>query len=116
MTRALAVTYAPPRSLKPYAGNARTHSKQQIRQIADSIRQFGFTNPILVHGQRTVIAGQGRLKAAEGLGLETVPIIKLAHLSEAERRAYTLADNKLAEKAGWDPEILRIEVQFLANA
>lgn len=116
MSKALAVTYVPPRSLKPYAGNARTHSKHQIRQIADSIRQFGFTNPILVDGQRTVIAGHGRLKAAETLGLDTVPTIKLAHLGEAERRAYILADNKLAEKAGWDPEILRIELQYLANA
>src|SRR5687767_14640441 len=116
MPKALAVTYVPPRSLKPYAGNARIHSKHQIRQIADSIRQSGVTNPILVDGQRTVIAGHGRLKAAETLGLETVPIIRLAHLSEAERRAYILADNKLAEKAGWDPEILRIELQFLANA
>jgi DNA modification methylase len=102
--------------LKIWPGNARTHSRKQIRQIADSIRQFGFTNPILVDGQRTVIAGHGRLKAAETLGLEAVPIIKLAHLGEAERRAYILADNKLAEKAGWDPEILRIELQFLANA
>jgi DNA modification methylase len=116
MSKALAVTYVPPRSLKPYAGNARTHSPRQIRQIADSIRQFGFTNPILVDGQRTVVAGHGRLKAAETLGLETVPIIRLAHLSDAERRAYILADNKLAEKASWDPEILRIELQYLAAA
>jgi DNA modification methylase len=115
MPKPLAVTYLPTKSLKPYPGNARTHSPQQIRQIAESIRRFGFTNPILIDRSRMVIAGHGRLKAAERLGLDSVPVIRLEHLNEAERRAYILADNKLAEKAGWDPEILRIELQYLAD-
>jgi DNA modification methylase len=102
-------------SLKPYAGNARTHSKRQLKQIADSIRQFGFTNPVLVSDNGEIIAGHGRVRAASELGIESVPTLKLSHLNAEERRAYVLADNKLAENAGWDEEILAIEFQALLD-
>ena len=91
--------------LKPYTRNARTHSKQQIRQIADSIQAFGFTNPILVDKQNTIVAGHGRWCAAALLGMNHVPTICLERLTEDQIRAYILADNKLAEKAGWDESI-----------
>mgnify|MGYP003382144986 CR=1 FL=1 len=104
-----------PKSLHPYAGNARTHSPKQLRQIADSIRRFGFVNPILVGADGDIIAGHGRLAAAELLGLSEVPVLPITHLSPAEKRAYILADNKLAEKAGWDKEILAIELQALID-
>jgi DNA modification methylase len=97
-------------SLIPYARNARTHSDAQIAQIAASIREFGFTNPILVDGERGVIAGHGRLLAARKLGLTEVPTIELSHLSQAQKRAYVLADNRLALSAGWDEDMLRIEL------
>src|SRR4051794_39491107 len=96
--------------LVPYARNARTHSDAQVAQIAASISEFGFTNPVLVDGDRGVIAGHGRLLAARKLGMTEVPTIELAHLSPAQKRAYVLADNKLALNAGWDPDMLRIEL------
>jgi DNA modification methylase len=102
-------------TLRPYARNARRHSKKQIRQIADSIRAFGFNNPILITDDGEVIAGHGRLEAAKLLGLTEVPTIRLSHLNEAERRAYVLADNKLALNAGWDQELLAIELQGLVD-
>ena len=104
-----------PGDLKPYARNARTHSKKQIRQIADSIQRFGFTNPILISDNEEIIAGHGRVEAAKLLGLDAVPTLQLSHLNEAERRAYVLADNKLALNAGWDQEILAIELQALID-
>jgi DNA modification methylase len=100
-------------ALKPYARNARTHSKRQIEQIAASIERFGFTNPVLVSDDLTIIAGHGRVAAAKLLGLKEAPVIRLSHLSEAERRAYVIADNRLAEQAGWDKEILAIELEGL---
>ena len=100
-------------ALTPYAQNARTHSKKQIRQIADSIERFGFTNPILVDGAGGVVAGHGRIEAAKLLGMEIVPTIRLEDLTKAEIRAYVIADNKLAENAGWDRELLAIEFQGL---
>jgi DNA modification methylase len=100
-------------SLKPYPRNARTHSKKQIQQIASSIRRFGFTNPVLISDDLSIIAGHGRVEAAKLLDLPEVPCLRLSHLSAAEKRAYILADNKLAEKAGWDREILAIELQAL---
>lgn len=103
------------RALKPYARNARTHSKRQIEQIARSIERFGFTNPVLVGDDLTIMAGHGRVEAAKLLGMDEVPIIRLSHLSEAEMRAYILADNRLAELAGWDNEILAIELQGLID-
>ena len=97
--------------LIPYARNARTHSPAQVAKIAASIRQFGFTNPILVDGQQGILAGHGRLEAARSLKLPHVPVIVLDHLSEAERRAYILADNKLALDAGWDDDLLAAELR-----
>lgn len=102
-----------PATLKPRANNARTHSARQIKQIAISIEAFGFTNPILIDDSNKVIAGHGRLAAAQLLGLETVPTIRLENLSRAAIRAYVIADNKLAANAGWDAEILAIELQDL---
>ena len=100
-------------ALKPFPANARTHSRKQIRQIADSIKQFGFTNPVLIDGTGQIIAGHGRVAAAKLLGMKTVPTIRLEHLSEATKRAYIIADNRLAELAGWDRETLAIELQNL---
>lgn len=102
-------------SLKPYARNARTHSKKQIKQIASSIERFGFVNPVLISDDGEIIAGHGRVEAAKQLGIKTVPTLALSHLSEIERRAYVLADNKLALNAGWDREILAIELQGLVD-
>lgn len=102
-------------SLRPYAGNARAHSKKQIKQIARSIERFGFTNPVLVSTDGEIIAGHGRVEAARLLGWRQVPTLVLAHLGAAERRAYVLADNKLALNAGWDREILAIELQALVD-
>jgi ParB-like chromosome segregation protein Spo0J len=87
-------------ALRPYARNARTHSKKQIRQIAASIERFGFCNPVLIDDTAQIIAGHGRVEAAKLLGLQAVPTVRLSHLSEADKRAYILADNRLAEKAG----------------
>ena len=101
--------------LRYYPRNARTHSKKQIQQIASSIERFGFTNPVLVSDDGEIIAGHGRVAAAKLLGWTKVPTIALSHLSEAERRAYVLADNKLALNAGWDSEILAIELQGLID-
>ncbi len=106
---------APVDQLKPYANNPRTHSKKQIRQIADSIREFGWTNPVLVDAEGGVIAGHGRIAAAKLLGLADVPVLRLEHMSEAQKRAYIIADNKLAENAGWDTDLLKIELQGLLD-
>jgi len=99
--------------LKPYERNARTHSTEQVAQIAASIVEFGFTNPLLVDSSDGIIAGHGRLQAAQELGLSTVPVVVLDHLSDRQRRAYILADNQLALNAGWDLELLRTELQDL---
>ena len=109
----LAIEHRMIESLIPYARNARTHSDRQIAEIAASIRAFGWTNPILVDGENGVIAGHGRLLAARKLGLSLVPVIELSGLSEPERRAYVLADNKLALNAGWDEAMLAAEVADL---
>jgi ParB-like chromosome segregation protein Spo0J len=102
-------------ALRPYKGNARTHSKKQIKQIAASIEQFGFTNPVLVSDDDEIIAGHGRVLAARELGMKEVPTLRLSHLSPEQRRAYVLADNKLALNAGWDQELLSIELQGLID-
>jgi len=107
------VEFLPVTALRPYAGNARTHSARQIRKIAKSIKAFGFNNPILTDDEYTVIAGHGRLEAAKQLKMATVPVVKLSHLSKEQVRAYVLADNKLALEAGWDKEVLSIELQGL---
>jgi DNA modification methylase len=105
----------PVRELRPYPNNARTHSKRQIRQIANSIQKFGFCNPVLIDDAKQIIAGHGRVAAAKLLGIDAVPTCRLSHLSEAEKRAYILADNRLAEKAGWDKGLLAIELQGLID-
>ena len=106
----LAIDYRPIGDLIPYARNARTHSEAQVALIAGSIREYGFTNPVLVDGTNGIIAGHGRVLAARKLGLGAVPVIELAHLSEAQKRAYILADNRLAEQAGWDRDLLALEL------
>lgn len=109
----LRIEYRPIGSLIPYANNARTHSAQQVAEIAASIQEFGWTNPILVDGDNGIIAGHGRLLAAMKLRMKEVPIIELTGLSEAQKRAYILADNKLALNAGWDPDLLALELADL---
>jgi DNA modification methylase len=112
-TSELLITYRPVGKLKGNPRNSRSHSKHQIRQIANSIREFGFTNPVLVDKNDSVIAGHGRLAAAKLLGIGRVPTILLEHLTPDQLRAYVIADNRLAEKAGWDTSILSIELQHL---
>jgi DNA modification methylase len=99
--------------LVPYARNARTHSEAQVAQIAGSIREFGFTNPVLIDAADGIIAGHGRVMAARALGLSDVPCIRLAHLTETQRRAYVLADNRIALNSGWDADMLALEVDSL---
>ena len=103
-------------ALKPYAGNARTHSRKQVQQIATSISRFGFTNPVLIDDGNGIIAGHGRVLAASSLGMAQVPCLRLQNLTEADKRAYVLADNKLALNAGWDKELLAIGLQGLVEA
>lgn len=102
-------------ALEPHEKNARTHSQRQIKQLARSIERFGFTNPVLIDGNNKIICGHGRVAGARLLGLATVPTLKIGHLSDAEKRAYVIADNRLAEKAGWNKEILAIELQGLLD-
>ena len=111
----LAIDHRRIADLVPYARNARTHSEAQVALIAGSIREYGFTNPVLVDGANGIIAGHGRVMAAESLGLGTVPVIELAHLTEAQKRAYILADNRLAEQAGWDRDLLSLELGDLRD-
>jgi len=111
----LTVVYRPVAELIPYARNARTHSAAQVAQIAASIKEFGWTNPVLIDGTGGIIAGHGRVLAARQLGIDPVPCIALDHLSEAQRRALTLADNKLALNAGWDQELLQLELTDLGG-
>lgn len=111
----LTITYLPTTALTPRPKNPRTHSDKQVRQIASSIERFGFTNPVLIDASNAIIAGHGRVEAAKLLGHETVPTIRLEDLSEAEIRAYVIADNKLAELAGWDREVLALELQGLLD-
>ena len=100
-------------ALIPYARNARTHSEEQVQQIAASIKEFGFLNPIIIDGENGIIAGHGRLQAAQLLGLDKVPAVEASHLTDAQKRAYIIADNKLALNAGWDNELLGLEFQDL---
>lgn len=112
-TEKLQVQYRKVEDLIPYARNARTHSDEQVARIAGSIKEFGWTSPILVDGENGIIAGHGRLAAARKLGMTEVPVIELFGLSESKKRAYILADNRLALDAGWDEELLKIELQDL---
>lgn len=99
--------------LKPYKNNARTHSEEQVIQIMNSIKEFGFNNPILVDSGEGIIAGHGRFEAAQKLGLEKVPVIVLDHLTDKQRRAYIIADNKIAENSDWDEDLLAQEIEAL---
>ena len=112
MTNLQVVTW-PVDKLIPYARNARTHSAEQVAQVAASIAEFGWTNPILAGADGIVIAGHARLLAARKLGMTEVPVIVLDHLTESQRRALVLADNRLALNAGWDEEMLRVEMAAL---
>jgi len=103
-------------ALIPYARNSRTHSDAQVAQIAASIREFGFTNPVLIDKDGGIIAGHGRVLGARKLGLSEVPCIRLVHLTDAQKRAYVIADNKLALNAGWDDEMLGLELSELGDA
>ena len=109
----LQIEYRAPEALKPRPGNPRTHSRKQIRQIAASIKRFGFVNPVLIDDDGFLIAGHGRIEAAKSLDLETVPTVRLSGMTEAEIRAYVIADNRLAELAGWDDALLRTEFLYL---
>lgn len=111
----LKVVYRKVSELIPYARNARTHSDEQISRIASSIQEFGWTNPILIDGDSGIIAGHGRVLAARKIGIEEVPTIELSGLTEAQKRAYILADNRLALDAGWDEELLKIEFAELES-
>lgn len=111
----LRVEYLPLSDLLPYARNSRTHSDEQVAQIASSIREFGFTNPILISPERDIIAGHGRALAAHKLGLEKVPTIQLGHLTATQRKAYVIADNRLALNAGWDNSMLALELTELKD-
>ena len=102
-------------ALIPFARNSRTHSDEQVAQIAASIREFGWTNPILIDGAKGIIAGHGRLAAARKLGLNAVPVIVLDHLTDAQKRALVIADNKLALNAGWDMDLLSSELAGLGE-
>lgn len=112
----LRIAYRAVADLIPYARNSRTHSDAQVAQIAASIREFGWTNPVLVDGENGIIAGHGRVLAARKLGIAEVPCIELAHMSEAQKRAYVIADNQLAMNAGWDLDLLKVELGELNDA
>src|SRR6516164_3990326 len=109
------VEYIPVRELHPYPNNARKHTERQIRQLMSSVSRFGFNNPVLIDDNKQIIAGHGRVEAAKRLGIDAVPTCRLSHLSEPEKRAYILADNRLAEKAHWDKEMVAIELQGLID-
>jgi len=111
----LEVTYVATTDLIPYANNARSHSDQQVAQVAASIKEFGFNNPILIDEHNGVIAGHGRLAAAQKLNMKTVPTILLEGLSEAQRKAYVIADNKLTENSRWDFDLLSLEIEQLKD-
>lgn len=109
------IEWQPVEKLIPYAKNARTHSDEQVAQIAGSIKEFGFNNPILVDKDNSVIAGHGRLMAARKLGMDKVPVVELHHLTESQRKAYVLADNRIALNSGWDTSMLSLELQDLKH-
>ena len=109
------IEYIETGKLIPYARNSRTHSDDQVQQIMGSIKEFGFTNPVLVDGDGVIIAGHGRTMAAQRLGMKEVPCLRLSHLTEAQKRAYIIADNKLALNAGWDDEMLSVELRNLRD-
>ncbi len=109
------IVHIPPGALHPWAKNARTHSRKQIRQIANSIERFGFTNPVLIDNDDAILAGHGRVAAAKLLEMPTVPCVRIETMTQAEKRAYVIADNRLALNAGWDEEILAEELKGLLD-
>ena len=111
----LTIDYRKTGELIPYINNSRTHSEQQVQQVAASIKEFGFTNPILIDEDSGIIAGHGRLQAAQLLGQNEVPTITLEGLTQAQRKAYVIADNKLALNSGWDDELLKVELEVLSD-
>ena len=111
----LKIDYISASDLVPYENNSRTHSKEQVEQIKRSMTEFGFTNPILIDEHNGIIAGHGRLQAAQELGIKLVPTILLEGLTEAQRKAYVIADNNLALNAGWDLDVLRLEIDLLGS-
>jgi hypothetical protein len=114
LLKPLTISYESPASLSPAPRNARQHSRRQVSQLCASIGEFGFLVPILVDERRTVIAGHGRLAAAQQLGLNQVPVVHIGHLTAEQKRAYRLADNRLAELSGWDTDILKVELEELS--
>lgn len=116
MCEKLTIVYRPLNELIPCARNARTHSVEQVAQLVASIKEFGWTNPVLVDECGEIIAGHGRVMAAESLGIDTVPVIVLANLTDDQKRAYRLADNRLPMNAGWDVELLKLEITELLDA
>jgi len=115
MTTKQKIEYVATEKLVPYARNSRTHSDEQVQQIMGSIKEFGFTNPILIDADGVIIAGHGRTMAAQRLGMKEVPCLRLSYLTDAQKKAYVIADNKLALNAGWDVEMLRIEINELTE-
>ena len=115
-TSKLTIEYKKTSDLIPYANNSRLHDETQLGQLVASIKEFGFTSPILLDGKCGIIAGHGRVMAANVIGLETVPTIELSHLTLEQKAAYVIADNKLAQNSKWDDEILRLELQSLSDA
>ena len=111
----LQIEYKETAKLIPYVNNSRTHSDEQVKQVASSIKEFGFTNPILIDEKDGIIAGHGRLLAAQLLDMESVPTIRLVGLSEAQAKAYVIADNKLALNSGWDDALLKVEIETLKD-
>ena len=112
----LSIKYKRTDQVIPYVNNSRTHGERQVQQIASSIQEFGFTNPILIDHDGGLIAGHGRLLAAQMLNLDKVPTITLGDLSDAQRKAYVIADNKLALNSGWDDELLKVEIETLSDS
>lgn len=108
--------HLPTTALLDYANNSRTHTPEQVTKIAEAIKEFGFLNPVIVDGKNVIIAGHARVRAAKQLGLETVPCLRATHLTEAQQKAYVIADNRLALDAGWDDAILRKELHSLSAA
>lgn len=111
----LQIVYKNVDELIPYANNSRTHSDEQVTQIASSIKEFGFTNPILIDEQGGIIAGHGRVLAAQQLNMQQVPTIELTGLTDAQKKAYVLADNQIALNSGWDLDMLRLEIETLSE-
>ena len=116
MSEKLKIVYRPLQELSPYAHNARTHSPEQVAQLVESIKQFGWTNPVLIDEKGEIIAGHGRVMAAEVLKMDSIPVIVLSGLMDDQKKAYRLADNRLPMNAGWDEDLLRMELSDLINA